>query len=117
MISWGNGSTFCAFMMAFIMAVPAPAICIFDSFNLSAPRGSIQPNIFSMRFFFTGTASGRRSTFNPQKVKNIVTCWPMAAAPLAMINEARARSNSPENTIKVFAFDPFPLLTAASGVG
>ncbi|MNN21619.1 hypothetical protein D3C81_1349480 [compost metagenome] len=37
-------------------------------------------------------------TFNPQKVKNIVTFFPLAAAPLAIIKDAIALSKSPLKT-------------------
>src|SRR3569832_743902 len=37
----------------------------------------------------------RRMVFNPQNVKNIVTFMPMAAAPVAMMKAAMARSRSP----------------------
>ena len=39
--------------------------------------------------------------FSPQKVKNIVTCLPAAAAPLAITKEASARSKSSLKTISV----------------
>src|SRR5262252_75021 len=39
-------------------------------------------------------------TARPQKVKNMLTCWPMAAAPVAMTNAASTRSRSPEKTIR-----------------
>ena len=46
--------------------------------------------------------SGLRRAFNPQKVKNIVTSSPMAAAPLAMMNAAMTLSKSPLKTMTVF---------------
>ena len=49
-------------------------------------------------------------TFSPQKVKNMVTFLPIAAAPLAMTNEARARSRSSLNTMSV-------LWSAVAGAG
>jgi len=54
----------------------------------------------------TGTDSGRRSRFRPQNVKNNVTSLPMAAAPLAMINEAIALSKSPLKTTIVLCLPP-----------
>ena len=88
-------------MMPLIMAVPMPAMFILDRVGLPAPRGIIQPNIRSMRVLRTGTACGRRSRFRPQKVKNIVTSLPMAAAPLAMMNAAIALSKSSLKTTRV----------------
>lgn len=37
----------------------------------------------------------------PQKVKNIVTSMPQAAAPVAIVNAAMSRSSSPLNTMNV----------------
>jgi len=31
-------------------------------------------------------------TLRPQKVKNMLTCWPIAAAPVAIMKAARTRS-------------------------
>jgi hypothetical protein len=47
-------------------------------------------------------------TLSPQKVKNIVTFLPMAAAPFAITNEASALSRSSLNTTMVFPSAPWP---------
>ena len=39
-----------------------------------------------------------------RNVKNMVTGWPIAAAPLAITKEARTRSRSPEKTTMVWPF-------------
>jgi len=59
------------------------------------------PNILSINPLLTLTFSGFLKIFNPQKVKNIVTFFPIAAAPLAIIKEAIALSKSPLNTTMV----------------
>src|SRR5262249_32273535 len=43
----------------------------------------------------------RRSAVSPQKVKKMLTCWPMAAAPVAITKAASTRSRSPEKTTMV----------------
>jgi hypothetical protein len=43
--------------------------------------------------------------FNPQKVKNIVTFIPIAAAPVAMMKAAIARSRSPLRSTMVTLSD------------
>jgi hypothetical protein len=55
--------------------------------------------------------------FNPQKVKNIVTCMPMAAAPVAIIKAAIARSKSPlSSTIVTFSgFEAWRSASATAG--
>ena len=95
-------STFLSSMTFFIMAVPIPPIFILESFSLPVPLGIIKPNIFSIKDFLTFCASAFLSTFNPQKVKNMVTGLPIAAAPFAMIKDANTLSRSPLNTISVF---------------
>jgi len=52
----------------------------------------------SRKPFLTGAAFSLRRILSPQKVKNIVTLLPMAAAPFAMIKAAIARSRSLLNT-------------------
>jgi hypothetical protein len=63
----------------------------------------MKPNIFEMKFFLTFIFLGLRRIFNPQKVKNIVTFLPMAAAAFAIMKDAIALSKSPEKTIIFFA--------------
>ena len=68
------------------------------------PLGIIKPNIPSMKLLATETFSGRRRMFSPQKVKNMVTLRPMAAAPFAIMKAAMVLSRSPEKTTKVLSF-------------
>ncbi len=69
-----------------------------ESFNFLLPRGIILPNIFSIKVLLTLPGLSFLKMLIPQKVKNMVTLPPMAAAPFAMIKEAMALSNSPEKT-------------------
>ena len=97
-IRFSKEETFLRRMMKRIMRGPAPNMFIRDSPSLVLPRGIIPPNIRSSKVLFARTRFGRRRIFSPQKVKNIVTRRPMAAAPLAMIKEAMALSRSPLKT-------------------
>ena len=55
------------------------------------------PNMRRSQSFAELGAPFRLIAFSPQKVKNIVTFMPMAAAPVAIIKAAIARSISPLN--------------------
>jgi hypothetical protein len=68
------------------------------------PLGIILPNMACRTLFLSVvcTFSGLRRMFRPQKVKNMVTSSPMAAAPLAMMKAAMTRSKSPLNRMIVF---------------
>ena len=100
-ISVSRESTFLSFMTFFIIAVPIPPMFILDNLSLLLPSGIIIPNIFSIMDFFGFTAFALRRALSPQKVKNIVTGLPIAAAPLAIMKEASTLSRSPLNTIIV----------------
>ena len=63
--------------------------------------GNIMPNIFPIKSFVTAGFFSFFMTLRPQNVKNILTFLPVAAAPLAITNEARALSKSSLNTISV----------------
>ena len=89
------------FMTARIILAPMPPKFIRESPSFLEPRGNIKLNIFPMSDFLMRTFSGLRKMLTPQNVKNIVTGRPIAAAPLAMMNEAIALSKSPLNTTKV----------------
>ena len=71
--------------------------------SLFVPRGIMAPNIRSTKLLTTGAFSGRRRMFSPQKVKNMVTRRPIAAAPFAMMKAAMVLSKSLENTTKVLS--------------
>ena len=104
-------SIFLSFIIVRIILAPIPPIFIFESDSFFEPRGIIIANIFEIKFFLILTFSGRRMIFSPQKVKNIVTFRPIAAAPLAIINDAIALSKSPEKTIIFLLFlFPFEIL-------
>ena len=91
-------------MRPFIIAVPMPAMFIWESFSLLRPFGSITPNILPMKLFPLTFLAGARSAGVPQKVKNRTTFMPMAAAPVAMIIAARCLSSPPESTTIVSLF-------------
>lgn len=97
-------STFCFFMTERIILAPISPIFIFDSASFFEPLGIIVPNIFETIFFFTLTFSFLRMILRQQNVKNLSTLMPIAAAPLAMMNEAIALSRLPLKTIIVFSF-------------
>ena len=61
------------------------------------------PNILSIMDFFAFTLLFLR-IFNPQKVKNRVTSFPLAFAPFAIMKAASALSKSFEKTTIVCAF-------------
>ncbi|MNW64450.1 hypothetical protein D3C74_427330 [compost metagenome] len=110
-MSTSRESTFLRPIVWRINLAPKPPIFILDNGSFRVPCGIIIPNILSSPFFFTAEASPLRNTFSPQKVKNIVTCLPIAAAPEAMIKEAIVLSRSPLNTIIVV-----PSLSADTGI-
>ena len=91
------------FIIPLIIFAPTPPIFIRDSPNFTEPRGIKNPNIFSIKLFFNFTLLERRRIFSPQKVKNIVTFLPIAAAPFAIMNAAIVLSRSPENTTNVLS--------------
>ena len=88
-------------MIRRIIQLPAPPIFILDSFSFSLFAGSIQPNILPKISLDTAGFSRFLITLSPQKVKNIVTFFPVEAAPFAMTNEANALSRSSLKTINV----------------
>ena len=79
-------------------------MCIFESFSLRLLDGIIHPNMRPMISLVTAGFCCFLMTFSPQKVKNMVTLCPVAAAPLARTKEASARSRSSLNTISVLFF-------------
>src|SRR5664280_2261090 len=93
-----------SFMTFFIMGAPAPAKFILERPRCPVPLGIILPNIACRVLFLSlvSTFSVLRRRLRPQNVKNMVTSSPMAAAPLAMMNAAMARSKSPLNRMMVF---------------
>lgn len=60
------------------------------------------PNIFPQISFFTAGLSNLLIAFSPQKVKKMVTFFPVAAAPFASTKVAKTLSRSSLNRIKVF---------------
>ncbi|MNE67803.1 hypothetical protein D3C80_1634310 [compost metagenome] len=90
-------------MMRRISFGPAPSMFILDKPSLRLLEGSIMLNIRPSTVFDTDGGCGLRNMLRPQKVKNIVTLRPLAAAPLAMIKEAIALSRSPLKTTMVLA--------------
>ena len=97
-MSSGSVWTECSFMTCLIMAGPIPAMFICDSGSFSGPDGIIMPNMRSSADLSRTGGFSRRRAFRPQKVKNIDTFCPIAIAPLAMMNDARTLSRSPEKT-------------------
>ena len=93
-----------SFMTFFIMGAPAPAKFILERPRWPVPLGIILPNMACRMLFlsFVCTFSVLRRRLRPQNVKNMVTSSPMAAAPLAMMKAAIARSKSPLNRMIVF---------------
>src|SRR5450759_3848259 len=88
-------ATWCSLARWFIIAGPAPAKFIFDSFRCSSPPRFIIESIFCIQFspvmrtwFLT---SGKR----PQNVKNTVVSLPIAAPVVARINVGQTLSSSP----------------------
>lgn len=73
-----------------------------DNFNFKELEGSIMPNIFPQISFFTTGLSSFLMAFSPQKVKKMVTFFPVAAAPFASTKVAKTLSRSSLNRIKVF---------------
>ena len=78
-----------------------PIMFIFDRARLSLLLGSMWANIFSVRVFFTAGPCFFFMTLRPQKVKKIDTLLPVAAAPLARMNVAMARSRLSLKHIRV----------------
>src|SRR5665648_705929 len=95
-------STFLFFMTVLIILAPMPPIFILDSLSFPAPLGIIAPNMVEIKSFFAAVFSGLLSAFSPQKVQNMLTCLPMAAAAFAMIKVAITLSRSPENKMRFF---------------
>src|SRR5574344_969745 len=89
------------FITCFIINEPIPPIFILDRVSFSTPFGIIIPNILSIIDFLTFGEFDFLKIFKPQKVKNIVTSFPLAFAPFAIINAAIALSKSFENTTRV----------------
>src|SRR6266536_1806925 len=88
-------ATLCSLARCIIIALPAPAKFIFDSFRWPVPPRFIIESIFCIQFspvrrtsFFT---SGKR----PQKVKKTVVSFPMAAPVVARIRVGQILSSSP----------------------
>ena len=101
-ISSSRDRTFFCFMIIFIIFVPRPPMFILERASFAVPLGIIIPNIFSTNVLDTLTFLFFLRILSPQNVKNMVTGRPIAAAPLAMIKDARALSKSPSNTTIVF---------------
>ncbi|KAF5028924.1 hypothetical protein DSECCO2_653970 [anaerobic digester metagenome] len=106
MIIISRESTFLSFIRLRIIRGPIPAKLILDNPNPWELLGSIMPNILPIISLSLLALPGFLITFKPQKVKNMVTFLPVAAAPLAITNEARARSRSSLNTIRVLFLPP-----------
>lgn len=85
-----------------IILAPIPPIFILDNLNFKELEGSIMPNIFPQISFFTAGLSNLLIAFSPQKVKKMVTFFPVAAAPFASTKVAKTLSRSSLNRIKVF---------------
>ena len=85
-----------------IIRLPNPPIFILESLSFKESEGSINPNILPKISFLTFGFISFFITFRPQNVKNKVTFPPVAAAPFANTNVAKALSKSSLNRIKVF---------------
>ncbi len=88
----------CCRMTRFISLVPKPPKWNRESGSVSAPPLLRTPNMRRSQSFAALGAPFRRMVLRPQKVKNMVTCIPMAAAPVAMMKAAITRSISPLRT-------------------
>ena len=84
------------------MRLPNPPIFILESLSFKEFEGNINPNILPKISFLTFGFISFFITFRPQNVKNKVTFPPVAAAPFANTNVAKALSKSSLNRIKVF---------------
>ncbi len=100
-----------SFMRLRIILGPMPAKFILESPSPSELLGSIMLNIFAITSFSTLGAFGFLMAVSPQKVKNMVTFLPNAAAPLAITKAARMRSRSLLKTTKVLSSFAAPLLS------
>ncbi len=92
--SVSSESIFFFFMIWRIMAGPMPAILSLDSLRRRECEGSIQENMRPNISFFVAGLRSFLMALSPQKVKNIETFSPVAAAPLARTNVASALSRS-----------------------
>src|SRR5574340_1750964 len=88
------GMRFC-FMTTCIIFVPRPQKWKRDSGRVSAPPLLRNPNMRRNQSLAELVAPFLRIVLSPQKVKKTVTCMPMAAAPVAIMKAAMARSKSP----------------------
>src|SRR5450759_3567830 len=88
-----------------------------EGFAFSMPPPYIMPSIFPNRVLPVILASARLIARRPQKVKNIVTSLPIAAAPVAMMNAPKSLSMSPLITaLDSFRFFGSPATGAATGI-
>src|ERR1035438_5808397 len=109
--------TFCWRITLRIIRGPIPAKFIFERPSCSDPLGIIEPNMPWRKPFLCLGAWGLRRRLRPQKVKNIVTSSPIAAAPFAIMKAAIALSRSPLKTISVFLLVSIAYrLSGASGL-
>ena len=83
---------------SFIIRVPKPQKWKRDKGNVSAPPLLKNPNARRSQSTALLDTPGFRMEFSPQKVKNIVTCIPIDAAPVAMMNADMTRSMLPLKT-------------------
>jgi len=83
------------------MRSPKPIMLICESFKRRESEGNIMENMRPKRSFFTAGFCSFLMTLSPQKVKNIDTFLPVAAAPLANTKVASARSRLSLNMISV----------------
>src|SRR5579859_412674 len=92
--SWGL-ATWCSLARCSIIAGPAPAKFIFESFRCASPPRFIIESIFCIQFSPVIRTSFLTRGKSPQKVKKTVVSLPMAAPVVARIRVGQILSSSP----------------------
>src|SRR5579859_568764 len=92
--SWGL-ATWCSLARCSIIAGPAPAKFIFESFRCASPPRFITESIFCIQFSPVMRISFLTSGKRPQNVKKMVVSFPIAAPVVARIMVAQTFSRSP----------------------
>src|ERR1700694_1010459 len=88
-------ATWCSLARCIIIAGPAPAKFILDSFRCMSPPRFITESIFCIQFSPVMRTSFLTSGNRPQKVKNTVVSFPMAAPVVARMRVGHILSSSP----------------------
>lgn len=94
-----------------------PSILSLDSDNFVESEGSIKLNILLQKSFLTFGLWVFFIVLSPQKVKNIDTFLPVAAAPFASTKVAKVLSRSSLNRIKVFPLVSYKVCSSILACG